>query len=170
VPDLLRRLGIAIETAKSDPVSDALSFARTMTEAELAQLNQVVGELYGNFTAKVAEGRKLDAGATEAVARGRVWSGMAAKAHGLIDDLGGLARAVEIAREKAGLKAEEPHDLVIYPPPSILGALNFPFGPSQLPLAAELVLGALELPEHWTPVILRLLTRGGAMLLCPLMR
>ena len=74
-----------------------------MTEPELAQLNQVVGELYGNFTAKVAEGRKLDAEAAEAVARGRVWSGMAAKAHGLVDELGGLDRAVEIARDKAGI-------------------------------------------------------------------
>lgn len=167
LPDLLGRLGIKIETAQSDPVSDSLSFARPLTAAELAQLNLVVGELYGNFTAKVAEGRKLDPAAAEALARGRVWSGVAAKARGLVDELGGLARAVEIAREKAGLKPEEPHDLVIYPAPSLLGTLNLQLGRSEIPWAAALAARMLDVPEHWTPATLRLLARGGALLLCP---
>ena len=105
--DLLDYLGIGIDAVKTDEIGDALSMARPLSDAELAQLNSVVGELYGNFTAKVAEGRKLDAAQAEEVARGRVWSGVAAKARGLIDELGGLARAVEIAREKAGLKPDE---------------------------------------------------------------
>jgi len=70
-PGLLHNVGVAMETVKTDPVSDALSVSRAMTEAELAQLNQTVGQLYANFTAKVAEGRKLTAEATDAVARGR---------------------------------------------------------------------------------------------------
>jgi protease-4 len=89
---VLRQIGVGIDVAKSDQISDALSLARPLTEAELTQLNQVVGELYANFTAKVAEGRKLDAGVTEEAARGRVWSGVAAKARGLriADGLGML--------------------------------------------------------------------------------
>src|SRR5208282_2463668 len=74
IRDLLAQAGIAIDVAKTDAIADALSWSRPMTEAELAQLNEVVGELYGNFTGKVAEGRKLDRDAAEAVARGRVWS------------------------------------------------------------------------------------------------
>ena len=57
-------------------------------EAEMQQLNEVIGELYSTFTAKVTQGRKLDPEATEQVARGRIWSGVAAKACGLIDELG----------------------------------------------------------------------------------
>ena len=72
---LLDYLGIGMEVVKTDAISDALSMARPLSAAELAQLNSVVGELYGNFTAKVAEGRKFDAAHAEEVARGRVWSG-----------------------------------------------------------------------------------------------
>ncbi|MGH7839138.1 MAG: S49 family peptidase, partial [Candidatus Binataceae bacterium] len=57
VPALLERLGIGIETVKSAAISDVLSPARAMTDAELAQINQTIGEVYANFTAKVAEGR-----------------------------------------------------------------------------------------------------------------
>lgn len=167
VADLLRQIGVGIDVAKSDQISDALSLARPMTEAELAQLNQVVGELYANFTAKVAEGRKLDAGLTEEVARGRVWSGVAAKARGLVDELGGLGRAVEIARAKAGLAAEEAHELVLYPAPSILAALNLKLTRAEMPLAMGLVAHALDVPERWAPAILRLAARPGVRLLCP---
>src|SRR5260370_23338579 len=121
---LLEQLGVGIDVSKSDAVSDALSIARPMTEEELAQLNLVVGDLYENFTAKVAEGRKFAAGQSEQVARDRAWSGMGAKARGLVDELGGLGRAVQIAREKAGLEPHQAPDLVLHPAPHILTALN----------------------------------------------
>jgi protease-4 len=164
---LLGQLGVGIDTAKSDAISDALSPARTMTAAELTQLDGVVGELYANFTAKVAEGRKLDANATEQIARGRVWSGVAAKARGLVDDLGGLTRAVAIAREKAGLKPGEEHDLVLYPGRNILAALNLTLRP-EMPSAIALAAQMLEVPERWAPALIQLATGGRMTLLCPL--
>ena len=181
---LLERLGVGMDTVKTDEISDALSLSRPLSEAELAQLNDVVGELYGNFTAKVAEGRKLDAAQAEEVARGRVWSGVAAKARGLIDELGGLGRAVEIAREKAGLKPGEAHELVPYPSPSLISALNVTFAKSGVrfdALAANASVGHSELawpyalvadlagvPQRWVPALMRLLARGGLMLLSPI--
>jgi protease IV len=170
ISDLLRQLGVGVDVAKSDAVSDALSFARQMTEQELAQLNQVLGELYANFTGKVAAGRKLDLTATEEIARGRVWSGVAAKAHGLVDELGGLARAIALAREKAGFDESEQHDLVLYPSPNILAALNLTLSRSEMPLALALGARAVDVPERWAPALLWLLTRGGVSLLCPFMR
>jgi protease IV len=172
--DLLEHLGIAVEAVKTDAIGDALSIARPLSGAELAQLNSVIGELYGNFTAKVAEGRKFDAAQAEEVARGRVWSGVAAKARGLIDELGGLARAVEIAREKAGLKPGEAHELVPYPAPSLISALNLSLTRSDLSsgllwtysIGAELT----GVPERWLPAIARLMARGGLMLLSPISR
>ena len=167
LPGLLHQLGIAIDVAKSDDSGDALSFARPMSEAELAQLNQVMSELYANFTAKVAEGRKLEADVAEAAARGRVWSGVAAKAHGLVDELGGLSRAVEIACAKAGLGPDQPHDLVPYPAPSVLSALTLTLSRTETPTLLGLGARAIGLPERWAPALLRLMSPGAAMLLCP---
>ena len=169
IADLLRQIGVGVDVAKSDAASDALSFARQMTEQELAQLNQVIGELYATFTGKVAAGRKLDLTVTEEIARGRVWSGVAAKAHGLVDELGGLARAVALAREKAGFDESEQHDLVLYPSPNILAALNLTLSRSEMPLAWALGARAVDVPERWAPALLWLLTRGGVSLLCPFM-
>lgn len=170
-PALLHNLGVGMESVKTDPISDALSLARTMTEAELAQLNQTVGQLYANFTAKVAEGRKLTPEAADAVARGRVWSGVAAKARGLVDELGGLARAVELARAKAGLEADTPHDLVPYPPPGLLGSLNLKWTRAEMPFALDVAASLLELPPRWAPALLHLVTRRGLILqFCQLWR
>jgi protease-4 len=163
----MQRLGVRLDVVKSDPVSDALSPARPLTAAELAQLNDVIGELYATFTAKVTEGRKLDPAATERVARGRVWSGIAAQACGLVDELGGLGRAVALAREKAGLKPGEEHDLVLYPPPNLLSALHLTAAYSEIPWALSAAARWLQLPERWTPALMSLVTRTGALLLCP---
>jgi protease IV len=166
-PELMQRLGVSMDVVKSDPVSDAMSPARPMTALELAQLNEVIGELYSTFTAKVAEGRKLDLEATERVARGRVWSGIAAKTCGLVDELGGLGRAVTLAREKAGLAVGDEHDLVLYPPPHLWSALHLSLGYSEMPWALSFAARVLQLPERWTPALLSLLTRSGTLLLCP---
>ena len=102
--DLLERIGINVDYAKSSPIGDALSLTRAMTESELEQLNRVMGEVYCEFL-RQGRGRAASsiAAQTEAVARGRVWSGTAAAGNGLVDELGGMARAVELAREKARL-------------------------------------------------------------------
>lgn len=167
---LLGNLGIGIDAVKTDEVSDALSMARALSDAELMQLNSVVGELYGKFTAKVAEGRRLDAAQAEEVARGRVWSGVSAKARGLIDELGGLARAAQIAREKAGLKPDEPHELVPYPAPSLISALNLSFTRSEISWTYSLGAELAGVPERWLPAMIRLFVRGGLLLLSPTSR
>src|SRR5271155_5288200 len=112
--NLLSELGVHFDFVKSAPISDAMSFARAMTDAELAQLNETIGHLYAAFTAKVAEGRHLPPEQAEAVAKGRVWSGLAAKECGLIDEVGGLSTAVAIARDRAHLAADRRHQLVTY--------------------------------------------------------
>jgi protease IV len=168
---LLGGLGISIDLAKSDESSDALSLSRAMTEAELMQLNEVVGELYANFTAKVSEGRKLDAERTEELARGRVWSGTAARARGLVDELGGLKTAIDIAREKAGLAPHEEHELVLYPPPTFLSTLSLMRRragvPLHLPLQMDLAGRLLGVPGAWAPAMITMLGKSGAYLLCP---
>jgi protease-4 len=162
---LMERVGIVIESAKSSPISDALSLSRTLTQSELAQVNQMVGQLYANFVAKFAEDRKLDTAAAEAAARGRVWSGVAAKGRGLVDELGGLARAVAIAREKAGLKDGDPHDLVLYPMPGFLGSLSLSLARTEVPAAVAIAASMLGVPARWAPALLKLILPGGVQAL-----
>ncbi len=167
VSSLMNQLGVNIERAKSHPVSDALSPTRAMTEAELRQLDGVIGHLYGNFTGKVAEGRKLDAEATENLARGRVWSGTAAKANGLIDEVGGMARAVEIAREKAGIPAGEAHEIVSYSQARFINALRLSMNAGESEALASIAAKLIGMPSRWMPALTHLLLRGGVMMLGP---
>lgn len=163
----LANLGVAMEYVKSDQISDALSMSRALSPAELGQLNDAVGELYANFTAKVAEGRGLDPAQTEAMARGRVWSGVAAQRGGLIDEIGGLEAAIEIARARAGIKDGERHELVLYPARGVLAGIRSMTASAQVPWGIGLAAETLGVPRRWTPAMLGLLVRGGALLLCP---
>ncbi|HKD66462.1 MAG TPA: signal peptide peptidase SppA [Candidatus Binataceae bacterium] len=169
VADLLERIGVNVDYAKSSPMGDALSITRALTQSELEQLDRVMGELYANFCAKVSEGRKLDAAQTESVARGRVWSGAAAAGNGLVDELGGLARAVELAREKANLPPGQEHELALYSGMRGLMPLRLALMPSAAKSywwtdTLERVTGV---PQQWVPALAQLLSRAGASLLCP---
>ncbi len=164
---LLENLGIKFDFAKTAENSDALSVTRALTDRELAQFNQAAGQVYANFTAKVAEGRRLSADEVEKVARGRIWSGIAARRIGLVDDLGGLSRAIEIARERAHIAPEQRHQILIYAPERRWFRLGLPFGPEPSLWATDLVAQALGVPARWLPAALQLVVRGGVMLLCP---
>lgn len=163
----LAAMGVTVEFVKSAEIADALSMSRALNPAELEQLNGAVGELYANFTAKVAQGRGLDAAKTEELARGRVWSGVAARRGGLVDELGGLDRAIEIARERAGLGPREAHELALYPAPGIWTGLRTMAGATRMPWMMGVAADALGVPRRWAPATLALLVRGGAMLFCP---
>jgi protease-4 len=163
----LAAMGVGLEFVKSDEVGDALSVSRALSANELGQLNEAVGELYGNFTAKVAQGRGLDAARTEAMARGRVWSGVAASQGGLVDELGGFDRAIAIARERAGIKDGEEHELVLYPGRGLLAGLRAMTSGASVPWSFGVAADALGLPRRWAPAILALMMRGGALLFCP---
>jgi protease-4 len=163
----LAAMGVGMEFVKSDEVSDGLSMSRALSAAELDQLNDAIGELYVNFTGKVAEGRGLDPQKTEAMARGRVWSGVAARRGGLVDELGGLDKAIEIARTCAGIKEGEGHELVLYPARGILAGVRSMTASARVPWSVGLAAETIGYPRRWAPAMLGLLMRGGALLLCP---
>ena len=165
---MLARLGVRFDYAKSDARSDAMSFARPMSDDELGQINTAIGEVYGNFTGKVAEGRRLEPEQAEALAKGRVWSGIAAKERGLVDELGGLAQAIEIARERAHIPAGQAHQIVTYAPREGFLSLKRFFMPAAASSwSVDLIASALEIPSKWAPAMTTILIRGGVMLICP---
>ena len=71
--------------------------------------------VYDDFTRKVAEGRSLPLERVQEIARGRIWAGSDALDLGLVDELGGMARAVELARELAGLEPDAAVRLEVFP-------------------------------------------------------
>ena len=76
------------------------------TEAQLAKVNEQADIVYADFTAKVAEGRKMPIDRVQDVARGRVWTGADALERGLVDELGGFWAAVDDVKMLAGIDAD----------------------------------------------------------------
>jgi protease-4 len=89
------------------------------TKEEREKFESSMRNFYWNqFLPKVAEGRRFpDAQAVDAIARGRVWTGAQGKERGLVDEFGGLDRAVEVAKELAKIPADKGVRRVVYPAP-----------------------------------------------------
>ena len=73
---------------------------------------------YQDFVPKVAKGRNKDAQSIDAVGQGRVWTGAQAKDRGLVDDFGGLDKAIEVAKQLAKIPADKGVERVILPYPT----------------------------------------------------
>lgn len=106
VQRLADTIGVSFDRVKTGRFADAMSISRPKTPEEMAVLQRMVDWIYGEFLAKVAEGRNLPPDKVAAVAQGRVWSGADALEHGLVDELGGLDAALAYAAGKAGLSAD----------------------------------------------------------------
>lgn len=81
---------------------------------------------YDAFLPKVAEGRRRDVEYIDSIAQGRVWTGTQAKDRGLVDEFGGLDRAVEVAKQLANIPADKSVRRVVFPAPR--GFLQDMFG------------------------------------------
>ncbi len=95
------KLGITVDVAKTNQFADIGSIYRPMTPAEREILQQEIESIYETFIERVADGRDMEVSRVDEIGQGRVWSAYDAKEIGLIDEFGGLTRAVEIAAEEA---------------------------------------------------------------------
>lgn len=100
---LNNKLGIKVETVKFGEFSDLGSPDRPLNEAERKVIQSAIDRVYTDFVKRVSEGRKMTAAQVDSIAQGRVWSGIEAKQVGLVDEFGGLDKAIEIAVKKAKL-------------------------------------------------------------------
>ena len=108
VPDaegLAQKIGVGFDVVKTNAYGDFGMPTRPMTESEKALMQAYVERGYDLFLSRVAEGRGMSKEAVDRVGQGRVWTGLRAKELGLVDELGGLDRAIEIAVAKAGVDA-----------------------------------------------------------------
>ena len=99
-----KKLGITFDGVETNKFAGLPDLTRKMTEAEKEIIQSHVDGFYQIFIGHVAEGRDMTTEAVDEVGQGRVWSGINAMDINLIDEFGGLEKAMSIAAEKAGLE------------------------------------------------------------------
>lgn len=97
------KLGITYDRVNTNANSDFPAVTHEMSPFQKKTMQQSTERIYAAFTGKVAEGRKLPVDSVRKIASGRVWTGIQAKANGLVDQLGGLDDAVKLAAKSAKL-------------------------------------------------------------------
>lgn len=98
------KMGLHLDGVKFGKYADLGRIDRPLNPDEEAIIQKAIDRIYVDFVTKVSEGRGMSYEAVDEIAQGRVWSGVDAKKIGLVDVLGGLETAIEIAAKRAGLK------------------------------------------------------------------
>jgi protease-4 len=96
---------------------------RTMAKEDRQFIQDYINDFYGVFVDRVATTRRLPAAEVRKIAEGRIYTGRQAKEIGLVDELGGLAEAIESARQMAGIPSSAELKIVHYPRASSFGEL-----------------------------------------------
>lgn len=160
---LYQKMGISTATLKRGQFSDIEAIDRPMTDAERAKLQTELEVFYRGFVERVATARKKPYDQIEPLAQGRVWLGAQAKQNGLVDELGGIDRAVEMVKQRLKIPASDKIALVMYPPRrSLIDVLLNRSEESEIDSAIQKRIQALApgLPLH-------ALMHGGILRLMP---
>lgn len=139
----------------------------SLSDAEKQKLREGVDADYEDFVRKVALSRKKPVAAIREIAQGRVWLGDQAKANGLVDELGGLDRAVEMIKMKAGIPAGNRITLLRYPPKRSLLDLLFSSNSDSEAEAMLSRVGLAPVRNAWNDASLRVWMRGGMLRMMP---
>jgi protease-4 len=125
---------------------------------------------YEDFIGRVAAARKKPASAIEPLAQGRVWLGEQAKANGLVDELGGLDRAIELVKAKARIPVGNKVSLILYPAKRSLLEMLLRSATDTEDAETNAMLsgvGLAPLRAAWHDASLRVWMRGGMLRMMP---
>ena len=114
---LLNRIGIYSENIKRGERADFASSSHLLTDEERAEAFENIMDMYNIFKQRVIDGRDdlNDIEKLDEIAFGKVWTGLKAKDYGLVDEIGGLHDAIDIAKEEAGISDETDIEIVELP-------------------------------------------------------
>ena len=112
----LKKLGMNMEAVSQGKYAEMYSPIRAFSPEERARMVENMQATYDTFVEKAAQGRNTTPEKIDAIGQGRVWTGRQAKDIGLVDELGGLDRAVALAKQRAKIAQDAEVELVIYPP------------------------------------------------------
>src|SRR3989441_4384005 len=117
-------LGITNEYVLRGQNAGMFRESEKFSDSERKKWLEFLGATYDDFTSKVAKGRKKEQTYIDSIGQGRVWTGQQGKERGLVDEYGGLDKAIEIAKQLAKIPAEQSIQRVIMPkPPSFFEEL-----------------------------------------------
>ncbi len=129
VKGTLDKLGISEAAVSEGRFAQIESPFSVFSKEERAKMQEQLHATYDLFLSRVAEGRGTTPEHVDAVAQGRVWTGRQAQQLDLVDELGGLDTAIQIAKQKAKLDPSKDVQLVVYPPKrTVYDLLANPFG------------------------------------------
>jgi protease-4 len=112
---LYDKLGISTDSLKRGRFADIDSATQSLTPDERKKLRESIESIYAGFLQRVADGRRASVDTIEPLAQGRVWIGTDAYRNRLVDELGGIDRAIEVLRRKAKIPADREVQLTVYP-------------------------------------------------------
>jgi protease IV len=116
IDPLLARLGVSTEVVKRGAHADLMQPTRQLTPEERQVLEHELESIYRAFVGVVADGRKKSFEEVDLLAQGRVWSGADAHARGLVDELGGFDRALDLVRARIGAAGERAEPVIVRAP------------------------------------------------------
>ena len=100
---LNNKIGLTFDTYETNAHSDMMSVTKPLDAEEMKAMEDIIADIYNDFTSKVAAGRGKTQAQVDSIGQGRVWSGEDALQLGLVDELGGLNQAIVAAAGLAGL-------------------------------------------------------------------
>ena len=112
----LKKLGMNLEGVSRGKYADLYSPVRPFSPEERARMESYMQATYDTFVEKAAQGRNTTPEKIDTVGQGRVWTGRQAKQIGLVDELGGLDRAISLAKQRSKIPQDTEVELVVYPP------------------------------------------------------
>lgn len=120
---LYEKLGINKETISRGDYADIYSETSEFSSRERETVERMMKRTYDEFVGKAAEGRRMPKERLYEVAEGRIWSGSRAKNVGLVDEIGGMNKAIAEVKKALGMKQDEKVALVAYP--KEMGLIDF---------------------------------------------
>ena len=140
--ELLQRLGVSFNISKSGPLKDMGAFWRDSTPEEEKKLQELVDDYFNVFVSAVANARNMDEERVRSLATGEVFWASRGKELGLVDELGDLDRAIDLAAELSGAPRRP---VFIRPRRGIRGRIFSPLADSLVESVVEEVEGRLWL-------------------------
>jgi protease-4 len=156
---LYDKLGVTKDSIQRGQFAGIDSDYHDLSPAELAKLKEGIDANYHDFVAKVAQARRRPYEQIDALAQGRVWLGAQAAANGLVDQMGGIDRALDLLKQKAHIPASENVAIVMYP--ARRSILDVVFGHSTDSIVESRL---RRLLKDWPP---ELWAKGGLLRLMP---
>ena len=98
------KLGVTFDDVKTNDNADFVQVTKSLSEFQYQLIEQEVDNFYNTFINHVAKGRNMTVEQVDEIAQGRVWSGSDALKFGLVDELGDLNTAIEMAAQLANLE------------------------------------------------------------------